>query len=183
VLDGTLDLGASASYAGPVPSAGRKYLDPARRGRRRRLQDVGERRRAERAVAPMNAFIDAPVTTGRVFAHPPSLLPIVTVAAAQGASFTARRRRGRIGGTRHRPGRRPRRRDCDVRVWRIDGAGRCSVDGRLRLEHTSLLMTLYGPDGATLVGTGASHRIYTLATDRRLHGRACATASPAPRRR
>jgi PKD repeat protein len=161
-LDGTLDLGASASHSGLTPNIGRKYLvrPGAVAAVAYKLAVSGAAQSA--AVAPMNAFIDAPVTTGRVLLHPAPLLPIVSVhAPSTSASFTLSVAAAEsmaldadLGLTSPAFN--------DVRVWRIDGAAGSQWTMGSASTLNAFQMTLYGPDGARISPSGASLRMHTL---------------------
>ena len=164
-IDGTIDLGGSANFAGTETLLSRHYL--IRPGAatavayklsvRSPLLGV--------TVSPMGATIDKTQTTGRVLAHPPMLLPIVAVQGQQNAAidYTLSATVPEVLpldadlATTSAPG-------SDVRIWRIDGAAGAQWSMGLASTVSAFQLTLYGPNGATVNGAGASHRIFTLAT-------------------
>jgi hypothetical protein len=161
-LDGTIDLGGSASHSGSASTLPRRYL--VRPGTATAVAYKLTKTGAQlyTTVYPMGSFIDGTQTTGRVLAHPPALLPVVLVESNAGTvDFTLQTSAPEtmsvdtdlavtspIGG--------------DVRFWRVDGAaGTQWTIGYASTEN--LQTTLYGPDGQRMNGTGAALQIYTLA--------------------
>jgi PKD repeat protein len=160
-VDATIDLGGSASYAGPTTSAGRLYL--IRPGA---TEVVAYKLAASGAVQvgtvfPMRLPISGQQTTGRVFAHPPSLLPIVVVQGNSGQpmSFTLSIAAAEVM---------PLDADLaltspaanDVRILRLDGAAGAQWSAGLASNVGSLALSVYGPDGVLLSPTS---RVHTLA--------------------
>jgi hypothetical protein len=167
MIDDTIDLGGSATFTGAAPNKSRLYL--VRPGTATavayKLTVAPGSAALGAAVSPMGATIDGSVTTGRVLVHPPLLLPIVAVHGQPGApinytlSATAPEilpldadlaTTSAVGG--------------DVRLWRIDGLAGAQWSMGLASTLSGFQLTLYGPDGAKVFGSGASLRIFTLAT-------------------
>ena len=159
-IDGTIDLGGSANFTGTETLVSRHYL--IRPGAatsvayklsvRSPLLGV--------TVSPMGATIDKTQTTGRVLAHSPLLLPIVAV-----------QEQGRRSTTLSATTPRSCRSTPTSPPLRLPAATSASADRRrgasaqwsmgLASTLSGFQLTLYGPDGAKLIGSGATHRIFT----------------------
>jgi len=166
-IDDTIDLDGSASYTGAAPNKPRLYL--IRPGTATavayKLTVAPGSAALGATVSPMGATIDGSVTTGRVLAHPPLLLPIVAVRGQPGAAinFTLSATAPEVApldadlATTSAAG-------GDVRIWRIDGSAGAQWSMALASTLSGFQLTLYGPDGAKVYGSGASLRVFTLAT-------------------
>ena len=113
----------------------------------------------------MGATIDGAVTTGRVLAHPPVLLPIVAVHRDSRAAinFTLSATAPEVlpldadlATTSAAGG--------DVRIWRIDGVGRCAMEHGAGIDAPGVPADAVRSGRCQVIGSGATLRIFTLAT-------------------